>query len=197
VHGSAAAVEGRRGGSAGRRRLNRLRRRGMCVVRWFRAGSAAPSVAKAEVVRQGTVSAAELIHGVVQSQPSILVAGTLLFGAGSLLVVTLIVLLMSVDAVVKLAAIRAQQMPALLVRLYFERFSPLVHIPRRHHALHLMLVVLLVFAPALPRLETNGWAPTTLRVLSKVLRVVRFIGNEPPSVRARARGASDGLALAT
>jgi hypothetical protein len=132
---------------------------------------------------------------VVQSHPSILVAGTLLFGAGSLLVVVLMVLLMLFDSVETLTARCAQQMPGLLVRLYFERVSPLVHISRRRQVLHSTLVVLLVFAPALPRLELNGWVPETPRVLWNVLRVVTFIGDQPASACERKEAASDAAGM--
>ena len=123
-----------------------------------------------------------------QSHPSMLVAGTLLFGAGSLFVLVLIVLLMLFDSLAQRTAIRTQHMPGSLVRLYDQRVSPLVHIPRRRQALRSTLVVLLIFAPALPRLEMYGWPPETPRVLWNVLRIVTFIGDEPPSAREREEG---------
>ena len=122
------------------------------------------------------------------SLPSILVAGTLLFGAGSLLVLVVMALLMLFDSVANLTAIRAHHLPEALIRLYCERVSPLVHLPRRRQALHWTLVLLLIFAPAFPRLEMNGWAPQTPRVIGNVLRIVsgvKFIGDEPAPVRER------------
>src|SRR5688572_4912970 len=98
-----------------------------------------------------------------QPHPSILIAGALLFGAGSLLVLALIVLLLSFEAVAQLTTIRTHHVPRSLVRFYDERVSPLVHMPRRRQALRWTLVVLLVFAPALPRLEMHGWAPDSHR----------------------------------
>ena len=137
-----------------------------------------------------------LMDGALQSHPSILVAGTLLFGAGSLLVLVLIALFMLFDSVANLTAIRVQHIPEALVRLYCERVSPLVHLPRRRQALRWTLIVLLIFAPALPRLEMNGWTPRTPRVIWTVLRIVsgvKFIGDEPgPSVSAKKAASATG-----
>jgi hypothetical protein len=119
----------------------------------------------------------------LQSHPSILVAGTLLFGAGSLLVLVLVALML-LYSVVHLTASRAQHIPGALVRLYWERVSSLVHVPRRRQALRWTLIVLFVFAPAFPRMEINGWAPEAPRVLGNVLRIVSrvtFIGDESPA----------------
>jgi len=132
-----------------------------------------------------------------QSLPSMFVAGTLLFGAGSLFVLVLIVLLMSFDAVAQLTAVRTQHLPGSLVRLYDERVSPLVHMPRRRQALRSTLVVLLVFAPALPRLEINGWAPEARGVLWNVLRIVTSVGDGPGSAGEHEEGRLIGLGHAT
>jgi hypothetical protein len=95
---------------------------------------------------------------------------------------------MSVDSVAHFTAIRAEHKPGWLVRLYCERVSPLVHIPRRRRALRSALVVLLVIAPAFPRLEVHGWAPETPGVLWNVLRIVKFIRDEPAPVRGHEEG---------
>jgi hypothetical protein len=152
------------------------------------SGISANSVAEYEAAGRGhgelTIG---LMDGAWQSHPSILVAGTLLFGAGSLVLV-LGALVMLVDSVASFTAIRAEHKPGWLVRLYCERVSPLVHIPRRRRALRSALVVLLVIAPAFPRLEINGWAPETPRVLWNVLRIVKFSGDELGPVRGLEEG---------
>ena len=175
-----------------------MRRGGICVVRRFSAGSASISVAEYEAAGNGHCELAiGLMDGSLPSHPSILIAGTLLCGTVSLLVPVLGALVMLVDSVANITAIRRQHKPGWLARLYCERVSPLVHIPRRRQALRSTLVVLLVFAPAFPRLEMNGWAPEAPRVLGKILRIVssvKFIGDGPAPVVSAEKAASDDSA---
>lgn len=157
-------------------------------MRRFSAGATPISVKEYEAAGQGHCELAVGLMDGSQSHPSILVVATLLVGTGSLLLLVLGALMMLVDSVANFTAIRAEHKPGWLVRLYFERVSPLVHIPRRRRALRSALVVLLVIAPAFPRLEMNGWAPETPRVLGNVLRIAKLIGDEPGPVRGREEG---------
>lgn len=149
-----------------------------------------------EAARNGPCElAVGLMDGSLQSHPSFLVAGALLFGAGSLLVLALIALLMLLDSFANLTAIRTQPMPGLLGRLYWDRVSPLLHRPGRRQALRSMLVVLLVFAPAFPRVEVNGWALHTPRAIWNVLRIVstmRLVGDELAPIRGRVESCIGG-----
>jgi hypothetical protein len=153
-------------------------------VRRVRGQSAAIPVAEQEAAEKapGELTIG-LTEGASPSYSSLIVAGTLLFGAGSLLVLVLVALLMLFYSVAHRTARRARPIPGALVRLYWERVSSLVHVPRRRQALRWTLTVFFIFAPAFPRIEVNGWTPETPRVLGNVLRIVSgitFVGDEPP-----------------